>query len=160
MRCHRRSEGHCGRERSLRTGDLTGLGNHSVGTKFETKPRASFYNNENSRRRSAVIRLLGLRVRIPPWARMSVYCECCVLSGRCLCVGPLTCPEESCRVWCRSLSVIRGKNNLLHLQWVGRVGQTKKERKKERKKAPVKDPLCDYTDVKGTLCFQQSSSKL
>ena len=26
---------------------------------------------------------------------MSVYCECCVLSGRGLCVGPITCTEES-----------------------------------------------------------------
>jgi len=26
---------------------------------------------------------------------MSVCCECCVLSGRCLCDGPITRPEES-----------------------------------------------------------------
>jgi hypothetical protein len=26
---------------------------------------------------------------------MSVCCECCVLSGRGLCVGLITCPEES-----------------------------------------------------------------
>jgi hypothetical protein len=32
-------------------------------------------------------RLLGLRVRIPPGAWMSVSCEFCVLSGRGLCVG-------------------------------------------------------------------------
>jgi hypothetical protein len=30
---------------------------------------------------SAVARLLGLRVRIPPGEWMSVSCECCVLSG-------------------------------------------------------------------------------
>jgi hypothetical protein len=29
---------------------------------------------------------------------MSVSCECCVLSGRGLCVGPITLPEESYRV--------------------------------------------------------------
>ena len=29
---------------------------------------------------------------------MSVYCECCVLSGRGLCDGPITRPEESCGV--------------------------------------------------------------
>ena len=34
---------------------------------------------------------------------------------------------------CVSLSVIRCNNNPLHLQWVGRRGQTKKERKKEKK---------------------------
>jgi hypothetical protein len=28
-------------------------------------------------------------------SRMSVSCECCVLSGRVLCVGPITRPEES-----------------------------------------------------------------
>jgi hypothetical protein len=27
-------------------------------------------------------------------------CECCVLSGRGLCVGLITRPEESYRVWC------------------------------------------------------------
>jgi hypothetical protein len=25
---------------------------------------------------------------------------CCVLSGRGLCDGPITCPEESYRLWC------------------------------------------------------------
>jgi hypothetical protein len=52
------------------------------------------------RRGSAAARLLGLRVRIPPGARMSVCCECCVLSGRGLCDGLMTRPEESYRVWC------------------------------------------------------------
>jgi hypothetical protein len=27
---------------------------------------------------------------------MSVSCECCVLSGRGICDGPIPCPEESC----------------------------------------------------------------
>jgi hypothetical protein len=31
---------------------------------------------------------------------MSVYCECCVLSGRGLCDGLITRPEESYRLWC------------------------------------------------------------
>jgi hypothetical protein len=52
------------------------------------------------RRRFAVARLLGLRVRIPPGAWMSVSCECCVLSGRGLCVRLITRPEESYREWC------------------------------------------------------------
>jgi len=30
---------------------------------------------------------------------MSVSCECCVLSGRVLCVGLIIRPEESYRVW-------------------------------------------------------------
>ena len=50
------------------------------------------------RRGSAATRFL--RVRIPPRAWISVCCECCVLSGRGLCDGPTTRPEESYRVWC------------------------------------------------------------
>jgi hypothetical protein len=44
--------------------------------------------------------LLGLWVRIPPRACMSVSCECCVLSGRGLCDELVPRPEESYRVWC------------------------------------------------------------
>jgi hypothetical protein len=31
---------------------------------------------------------------------MSVCCDCCLLSGRGLCVGLITLPEESYRLWC------------------------------------------------------------
>ena len=48
---------------------------------------------------SATARLLGLWVRIPPGAWMAVTCECCVLSGKGIFDGPITCPEESYRVW-------------------------------------------------------------
>jgi hypothetical protein len=48
---------------------------------------------------SAAARLLGLWVRIPPGAWMSVSCECCVLSDRVLCDGLITRPEESYRMW-------------------------------------------------------------
>jgi hypothetical protein len=41
--------------------------------------------------------LAGIGVRIPPPAWAFVSCECCVLSGRGLCVGPITLPEESYR---------------------------------------------------------------
>ena len=50
------------------------------------------------RRTAAATRLLGLRVRIPPAAWMSVCCECCVLSGRGLCVELITRPEDSYRL--------------------------------------------------------------
>ena len=50
------------------------------------------------RRGSAAIRLLGLWVRMPQGTWMSVSCECCVLSGRRLCVGLITRPEESYRL--------------------------------------------------------------
>ena len=52
------------------------------------------------RRESAVTRLLGLWILIPSAAWMSVCCECCVLSGRGVCVGLITRPEESYRVSC------------------------------------------------------------
>jgi len=45
-------------------------------------------------------RLLGLRFPISLGAWMSVSCECCVLSGRCLCDELIPRPEESYRVWC------------------------------------------------------------
>jgi len=43
---------------------------------------------------------LGLLIRIPREAWMFVSCECCVLSRKGLCVGLITRPEESYRVWC------------------------------------------------------------
>jgi hypothetical protein len=49
-----------------------------------------------ARRRSAAVRLLGMRVRTPH----SLICERCVLSGTGLCVEPVTRPEESHRVCC------------------------------------------------------------
>ena len=49
---------------------------------------------------SATARLLRLWVRIQPWAWMSVCYEFCVLSGRGLCDGLITRPEESYRMWC------------------------------------------------------------
>jgi hypothetical protein len=47
---------------------------------------------------SVAARLLGMRVLTPSGVLMSVPCECCVLSGRGLCVGLITRPEESYRV--------------------------------------------------------------
>jgi len=43
--------------------------------------------------------LLRSWVRIPPGAWMFVCCECCVLSGRALCDGLITRPEESYGLW-------------------------------------------------------------
>ena len=47
------------------------------------------------RRGSVAVRLLGLKVSIPPGAWMSVSCECCVLWGTGLCDGPIPCTEKS-----------------------------------------------------------------
>ena len=52
------------------------------------------------RHRSAASRLLGLRFRISSGTWMSVSCECCELSGRGFCDGPIPSPEESYRVVC------------------------------------------------------------
>ena len=43
---------------------------------------------------------MRLWVRIPPGAWVFVRCDCCVLSGRVLCDGLITRPEESYRLWC------------------------------------------------------------
>jgi len=51
------------------------------------------------RRRSSAARLLRLWVRTPPEASMFVCYECRVLSGRGLCDGLITRPEESYRLW-------------------------------------------------------------
>ena len=58
------------------------------------------------RRKSAATRLLRLRVRIPPGTWMSVSYECCVLSGRGLCDGLISRPEESYWLWCVVVCVI------------------------------------------------------
>jgi hypothetical protein len=81
---------------------------HSVESSYEIWKMAA-------RSKSAAASLLGLRVCIKPAAWMSLYCECCVLSGRDLCDGPIPRPEESYRV-CISLSAIRCNGNPLHLQ--------------------------------------------
>ena len=49
---------------------------------------------------STAARLQRLWVRMPPEAWMFVCCECCVLSGRGLCDGLITRPEESFRLCC------------------------------------------------------------
>jgi hypothetical protein len=48
--------------------------------------------------RSEAARLLRLWFRIPPGVWKFVCCECCVLSGRGLCDGLITRPEESYRL--------------------------------------------------------------
>ena len=44
--------------------------------------------------------LAGIAGSIPAGTWMSVSSECCVLSGRGLCIGLITRPEESYRMWC------------------------------------------------------------
>jgi len=57
----------------------------------------------------AANRLLWI-ARSNPTRGVNVCCECCVLSGRGLCVGLITRPEESYRLWCvcdREASITR-----------------------------------------------------
>ena len=77
----------------------------------------------------AAARFLGLWVRFPPGS-VDVCCECCVLSGRGLCVGPITRPEESYWLWC--VWVWSGATVTIYSysEQVEEVGLRKEERKK------------------------------
>ena len=66
--------------------------------KCNNNPRRSQWPR-GLRRRSSAARLLRLWVRIPPEAWIFVCCEFFVLSGRGLCDGLVTCPEQSYRLW-------------------------------------------------------------
>jgi hypothetical protein len=92
------------------------------------------------RRGSVAVRLLGLKVPIPPGAWMSVSCECCVLWVTGLCDGSIRCPEESyglcvcvcarvcaCARVCVSLPAIGWNNNPLHIRQVGRRCHTEEK---------------------------------
>jgi hypothetical protein len=52
------------------------------------------------KRRSAAARLLRLCVRIPLGTWMSLWCDCCVFSGRGLWDEPITRIRKSYRLWC------------------------------------------------------------
>jgi hypothetical protein len=52
------------------------------------------------RRGSAAARLLEFWIRIPPGARTSFSCDCCLLSCRGPCLGLITRPQEFYRLYC------------------------------------------------------------
>ena len=56
---------------------------------------------ERSKARVCGLSLTGIAGSNPAGG-MNVFesCECCVLSGRDLCDGPISRPEESYRLWC------------------------------------------------------------
>ena len=62
----------------------------------------------------------GIESRLGTW--LSASWECCVLSGRGLCDGPIPRPEDSGRVCTCHWVCIRCNSKPLHLQWVGRRG--------------------------------------
>ena len=53
--------------------------------------------------RRSLARIVGSN---PTEGRMFVCCKCCVLSGRSLCDGLITRPEESYRLWCVVVCVV------------------------------------------------------
>jgi len=57
---------------------------------------------------------------------MSVYCECCVLSGRGLWDELITRPEESYRLWC---VIVCDLENLKNEEAVTRVGSQRHQKK-------------------------------
>jgi hypothetical protein len=97
------------------------------------------YSTVCLRRRSSAARLLRLWVRIPPGPWMFVCCQCCVLSGRGLCDGLITRPEESYWLWrvvvchqetskTRRLNKARYRAVKIQPQWVVTPGkQTNKQ---------------------------------
>ena len=74
---------------------------------FQLKGFFKFFSKSRNDRRqllrslrhgSVVARMLVLRARIPRGATMSIFCGCCVLLCRRLCVWPITRSEVSYRV--------------------------------------------------------------
>ena len=80
------------------------------------------------RRRSAAVRLLRSWVRIPPEAWIFVCCECRVLSGRGLCGGLITRPEESYRLWCVVVCDLENLKNEEAMTCVGSQRHSKKNK--------------------------------
>ena len=85
--------------RNLNKNYLTSVGPCII-IHFCTKTNRRSQRPRGLRLRSAAARLLRLWIRIPSGACMSVCCQCCVLSGRGLCDGLITRPEESYRLRC------------------------------------------------------------
>jgi hypothetical protein len=86
------------------------------------------------RRGSAAARLLRSWARIPPGAWMFVCCECCMLSGRGLCDGLITRPEESYRLWCVVVCDLETSSKSGPWPTGGCCAKRKKEINKERKR--------------------------
>ena len=57
--------------------------------------------------------LMEFRVRIPPVAWVSTSCDCRMFSGRGLCDGPITSPEESYRLWFVFIMIVEPHTGVL-----------------------------------------------
>ena len=80
--------------------------------------------------RSEAAGLLRLWFRILPEAWLIFCFECCVLSGRDLCDGLITRPEESYRIWC--VVVCDLETSWMKGPWPNGGGAVAPKRKKER----------------------------
>ena len=93
-------------EANCRFRNFSNAPNNGLSELTQTTISVSWYENCRSqwpcdlKRWFAAVRFFGLRVWIPPGARTFFCCQCCVLSARGVCVGLITCPEESYWVWC------------------------------------------------------------
>jgi len=105
---------------------------------------------------SAAICLLRLWVRIPPAAWMSLCLGCRVLSGRGLCDGLITRPEEYYRLWCVVVCE-------LETSWMGRPSPTGGGLSHPKKKVENTRNKFSQTQVvllsfKVTTCFASPES--
>jgi hypothetical protein len=84
-----------------------------------------------------VCSLAGIADSNPTEAWISVSCECCVLSRKGLCDGPILRPEEAYWVVC-VIEIFSCNFNSLPVQWVDRrVRIREEERKRENKERNV-----------------------
>ena len=101
------------------------------------------------RRRSTAARLLRSWVRIPLGAWLSVCCDCCVLSGRGLCVGLIIRSEESYRLWRVVVCALGGGNPRGWGEGQGPLGAiAPKERERERDLCIHAFPIVVFSNFK------------
>jgi hypothetical protein len=79
---------------------------------------------------------------------MVVRCECCVLSGRGLCDGLITRPEESYRLWCVLVCELRtSRRRRLRLIKGCKCGKEEEEKvRKRRSYTTCTGPHSEYQD--------------
>jgi len=109
------------------------------------------------RRGSTAARLLGLWVRIPPGAWMSVCVKCCVLSGRGLCDELITRPEKSYRLCC--VDVCDLETSTMRRPWpaLGRRATGKKVRIKNQL---IPNVLIWWGQLRNTLLYKYTIAQI
>jgi len=105
-------------------------------------------------RRSAGARLLRLWVRIPRGVRMSVYCECYILSGRAICDELITRSEESYRLWC--VVVFDLATSWMRTPWPTGGCRAKNQQTNETYKCTVVTKCKAFLTLNQALLYSQS----